>query len=36
MAVTRTLAGITQKQVLLGMPSGHIFGLHKMLFDARR
>ena len=35
-AVTRTLAGITQKQALLGLPSGHIYGLHKAMFDARR
>ena len=36
MTVTRTLAGITQKQALLGLPSGHIYGLHKAMFDARR
>jgi hypothetical protein len=36
MSVTRTQAGITQKQVLLGLPSGHIYGLHKVMFDARR
>lgn len=36
MKVTRSLAGITNKQVLLGLADGHVYGLHKQMFDARR